>query len=172
MILNFGIKFKSEKRTFFVERILNNDHLLHSFLSIYDVNSIQEFSKTFAKHDYEVDYSEFVLYKKIHTIRQDRRNRWKGGAEIEFTINEGTEKEFVFTKGECISVQSIEIIYPDVERLPTLEKVIILIDGKPLNQAEKEQLAINDGFESLNDFYDYFDNDFKGKIIHWTNFKY
>ena len=34
------------------------------------------------------------------------------------------------------------------------------------------QLAINDGFESLKHFFEYFNEDFEGKIIHWTDLKY
>jgi len=30
----------------------------------------------------------------------------------------------------------------------------------------------NDGFESLQDFFNWFNKPFRGKIIHWTDFKY
>jgi len=33
-------------------------------------------------------------------------------------------------------------------------------------------LARNDGFESVDDFFKWFNADFQGKIIHWTDFKY
>jgi len=33
-------------------------------------------------------------------------------------------------------------------------------------------LAKNDGFEGIEDFFKWFNEDFKGKIIHWTNYKY
>ena len=33
-------------------------------------------------------------------------------------------------------------------------------------------LAKNDGFDSVDDFFKWFDKDFNGKIIHWTNKKY
>ena len=35
-----------------------------------------------------------------------------------------------------------------------------------------EKLAYNDGFESVEAFFNYFCKDFKGKIIHWTNLRY
>ena len=34
------------------------------------------------------------------------------------------------------------------------------------------ELAKNDGFESVEDFFAYFNKDFKGKIIHWTDLQY
>lgn len=35
-----------------------------------------------------------------------------------------------------------------------------------------EKIAINDGFDSVDDFFSWFKDDFTGKIIHWTNLKY
>ena len=35
-----------------------------------------------------------------------------------------------------------------------------------------ENIARNDGFDSINEFFDFFDKDFSGKIIHWTDKKY
>ena len=43
-------------------------------------------------------------------------------------------------------------------------------DGYGLDQMET--LAIADGFDSIEDFFKYFTNDFTGKIIHWTDLKY
>ena len=49
---------------------------------------------------------------------------------------------------------------------------------------EQEQLAFNDGFDNYQEFFEYFHSQiiengkstgnywFKGKIIHWTDFKY
>jgi hypothetical protein len=39
---------------------------------------------------------------------------------------------------------------------------------------EIEELAINDGFDSVADFWDYFSSygDFEGRIIHWTDLTY
>lgn len=34
------------------------------------------------------------------------------------------------------------------------------------------KLAINDGFESIDDFFNYFNEDTTGKIIHWTDLEY
>jgi len=48
----------------------------------------------------------------------------------------------------------------------------IQVNDKQLNYIEIEQLAINDGFDSLKDFMHWFNVDFEGKIIHWTKLKY
>jgi len=37
---------------------------------------------------------------------------------------------------------------------------------------EIERLAENDGFNTASDFLEWFDHDFTGKIIHWTDYKY
>ena len=34
------------------------------------------------------------------------------------------------------------------------------------------RLAVNDGFDGLKEFFQFFDRDFSGKIIHWTTQKY
>ena len=49
---------------------------------------------------------------------------------------------------------------------------LIYIDGFALSRKEVKQLAINDGFDNVSDFHNYFNEDFIGKIIHWTDFKY
>ena len=37
---------------------------------------------------------------------------------------------------------------------------------------EIHKFARNEGFDYVNNFFDYFKEYYKGKIIHWTNFKY
>jgi len=41
-----------------------------------------------------------------------------------------------------------------------------------LSEIELEQLAKNDGFNSVEDFWNWFTEDFKGQIIHFTDFRY
>lgn len=110
---------------------------------------------------------------KIHTIRQG--NRWKAGMKIHPVINNRNKNRFQFAPVmECVSVQEIEIY-----------KGIILIDNKvfydewiskhcpdrsKLNFISK--LAINDGFPSVEAFFQYFNTDFTGQIIHWTDLNY
>lgn len=111
---------------------------------------------------------------KPHTIREDKNNRWKPGMRIHFFEWMGKpyrSKQFKFATGICKSVQAIEIIWYDVDgckyTIPS-----IYIDGRWLVYDEMKQLALNDGFDSLELFYAWFNTDFKGRIIHWTNLKY
>lgn len=99
--------------------------------------------------------------RKIHTIREDKTNRWKPGNKIQMATGVRTKKYNCFKEAVCVAVQSIEI---------TKNKVYI--DGKKLNKQEIKTLAINDGFNGIVDFFKWFNQDFAGKIIHWTHFQY
>lgn len=48
----------------------------------------------------------------------------------------------------------------------------IIVDGNPLPLDEMKAIAKNDGFDSLADFLTWFNKDFTGRIIHWTDKKY
>lgn len=48
----------------------------------------------------------------------------------------------------------------------------IVIDGKELSKSDMELLAKNDGFETMDDFWTFFNEPYHGMIIHWTNTKY
>ncbi len=50
--------------------------------------------------------------------------------------------------------------------------MVVLVDDRKLKIEEVNQLAINDGFNSVDDFFQYFNTDFTGKLIHWTDLKY
>jgi len=105
---------------------------------------------------------------KIHTIRADKSNRWKPGNKIHFVINNRTPDRFQFAPIiKCESIQSIKIknMFDD--------RHSVEIGGIKLQDTEIETLALNDGFESVDDFWAYFFmEDFEGKIIHWTDYRY
>lgn len=104
---------------------------------------------------------------KIHTIREDKYNRWEPGRIIHGATGVRTKKYHQFFQEICKSTQKIEI------RHYNLLNPTIIIDERILfyfNQIVR--LAQNDGFNSVNDFFNWFDTDFTGKIIHWTDFKY
>lgn len=116
---------------------------------------------------------------KLHTIRRDTENRWKAGNDIHFVINNRTKDRFQFAPVvKCVNVQSIEILH-------TLGHALVKIDGEFFGEIyhygftdiheytnDLEVLAINDGFPSIEAFFQYFNEDFKGKLIHWTGLKY
>jgi hypothetical protein len=103
---------------------------------------------------------------KIHSIRTDEKNRWKPLILIHFATGVRTKNYNQFKLDTCKSVQTIEIIYYK-NYFP-----IVKIDNRKLKFNEIIILAKNDGFNSLSDFFEWFNSDYKGKIIHWTDFKY
>ena len=111
---------------------------------------------------------------KIHTIREDKADLWKPGRKIHPVVFNRTKNRFQFAPVlECKSVQGIEIEY-----INDGNDVIITIDGKyffnSLSGINKgiDELATNDGFLSPLYFFMFFNKDFTGKIIHFTDFEY
>ena len=118
----------------------------------------------------------FTADQKIHTIRKDANNRWKSGNRIDFVSNNRASKLFHFAPVvECKSVQFIQIKNNDIigKRVfvdnPEYDNLFL----KELKPEEIEILSKNDGFDSVDDFWNFFANStFTGKIIHWTDKKY
>jgi uncharacterized protein YqfB (UPF0267 family) len=104
---------------------------------------------------------------KKHTIREDSHSRWKTGMKMHMATGVRTKKYHQFNEETVKSIQEIEII-----TFEFAEETIVRIDGQSLRTKEIRQLAQNDGFESLFDFYVWFINGFRGKIIHWTDLRY
>ncbi|MDO3641955.1 hypothetical protein [Mucilaginibacter sp. L3T2-6] len=111
---------------------------------------------------------------KGHTIRRDEHNRWRAGMDIHPVINNRTRNRFQFAPViKCVRVQDYRIGYFPEENYPCpLNNIHVYIDGNVLSDAAVKQLAINDGFDTVADFFAYFNTDFTGKIIHWTDLKY
>jgi hypothetical protein len=109
------------------------------------------------------------LKPKLHTIREDKSHSWVPGREIHFVINNRTKDRYQFgPKLEVTGTQNIEVRHTGQNFGP-----IVIIDGtKLLGIHSLLRLAHNDGFDSIEDFFSWFSEDFKGKIIHWTNLKY
>lgn len=104
---------------------------------------------------------------KIHTIRLDPHNRWNPGMKIHFATGVRTKNYEQFMEGKCKSVQ-----YIDIEWYDNKNRIFISINQRPLNQNEIAKLIKSDGFDSFEQFQKWFNSDFSGKIIHWTDFKY
>jgi len=114
---------------------------------------------------------------KIHTIRKG--NRWKAGIKMQLAIGVRTKDYYQFNTGEyaaldhCVSVQHIQI-----DNNSRVGKRIFVEDDtdnifpKRLSESEIEQLAINDGFNSVDAFWNWFSVSFIGQIIHFTDFRY
>ena len=104
---------------------------------------------------------------KIHSLREDKHNRWRAGTKIHMATGVRTPKYKCFRIEHCVSVQRIEIGYSDF-----VEDITVKIDGRMLLVEEILQLALNDGFKGVFDFFIWFSEGFEGKIIHWTDYKY
>lgn len=176
MNLNFSYKFPinggnlSGKLTNFVEKIWTGFPIKQ-----------EDWSKDYEKEFYKLygnphSPEGICPYQKIHTIRKDKSERWKVGNKIHFTIGARTKKHFQFAP--VISVKSIQSIQIKPEKRHVVyqgTKVIdspVFIDERPLKAKEIKELALNDGFDSVDDLFEWFDEDFQGKLIHWTCKKY
>jgi hypothetical protein len=175
MILPFSTQLNG-KPTYFPEKILK------SLLDLYQGNemivgliheSVYDYSQ-YKKDDFIniLDLIEESKPKK-HTIREDKKDRWQFGYLIDFFINTRTVNMFRFApRINVVRVQKIEIIYNEEICESLGPEPAILVDGVCLNIFQIEKLAENDGFDSVVDFFNYFNTDFTGKLIHWTDLKY
>jgi hypothetical protein len=119
---------------------------------------------------------------KKHTIREDATNRWKEGRLIDMATGVRTKQYNKFTEQICIGTQKIEFKWKTNNKGLVSESrgVLVFIDGinvtnhsfQDTDKMVVEVLAKNDGFDNLTDFFDWFSEDFTGKIIHWTDLIY
>jgi hypothetical protein len=130
---------------------------------------------------------------KRHTIREDKSNRWKQGRSIQM-VYRGPKYSIAdhFNKGigeleECKATQSITIKwrrpswlqkeYGDAIPPFTLkvknQYLFVYIDNKLIGHQTLRHLAINDGFDSIQEFLHYFRKTIKDwKIIIWHGQSY
>lgn len=125
-------------------------------------------------------YSHLDHKPKLHTIRHDPHGRWKPGMTIHPVINNRTPNRFQFAPEiVCTGVQEIKIkhgmfgfksVWIDGNITGNFSENFI--GENPVCTDLMRTIAINDGFDSLEQFFAYFNEDFTGKIIHWTDLKY
>lgn len=175
MVLGFRTKWKAEnmpihmadKPTYFVEKIWQ------SFPDEITADLFSDYIEGLEAVKYDFGMNAIDMLPKLHTIRKDEKNLWKPGRYIHFVIKNRTPQRFQFAPVlKCISTQRIEITYDETICERECSEPTVFIDGKFMNYEKLELLALNDGFDSIEDFFSYFNTDFKGKIIHWTDYKY
>lgn len=129
------------------------------------------FSKTFPWGEPTNFVDKIKDGKKIHTIRTPRKGNteWREGMDIHFATGVRTPDYNEFATGVCTGVQDIEI---KNHSGPIGKTLLIYVDGWMLPKETAEELAINDGFDSLEQFFKWFDEDFEGRLIHWTDKRY
>ena len=173
MILPFSTQING-KPTYFVEKILKS----------FDGKDCTEDDELMLKEAIYLGFLSPYKYDevkpKLHTIREDKNDRWKPGVMIDFFINARQKNMFRFApRIPVVSTQRINITWL------TKYMVFVTIDNKPIGDAiwdrgficmscdtRLRELAKNDGFDRVEDFFAYFNKDFTGKIIHWTDLKY
>lgn len=152
MTLSFSTTINKQP-TYFPEKIIATykDEPVTQELGKYIMSKYSSFNKI------------FEVQPKIHTIRKDLSNSWKVGNKIHFVINNRSKERLQFLETKvCTRVDNITLSYPN-----------IYINGHTLSIDQHNRLAINDGFENLNEFWNYFlQNKFSGKLISWTDFTY
>lgn len=105
---------------------------------------------------------------KIHSIRADKHSRWKKGRIIHMATGVRTKKYNCFAEKKCTGTQQIKI---DTSAY-YMNDYFVEVDGRKLTLAETQKLAWNDGFDNLIYFYQWFNENYEGKIIHWTDYRY
>lgn len=112
--------------------------------------------------------------QKIHSIRKDPKGRWKRGRKIHCANYVRTPHQRTFYETQCTGVEPIEIFHHEIKigDKPPIPDVSVMVGGFPLFGDALEELAYNDGFDSAADFLAFFDKDFKGVIVHWTDYRY
>lgn len=118
--------------------------------------------------------------QKIHTIREDKKNRWKILNKIHFATGVRTKNYNQFAEGVCTLIERIEIKYTHQFGCKI---VSVFINNKPSGIARfvdskiswssdcVKALAAREGFDSVEDFFAWFDKDFTGKLLHFGIFK-
>jgi hypothetical protein len=174
MILGFSTHLNG-KPTNFVEKIWKGlkENLSKELHAQHEAQMTHEELTT----PYQVDSDVYPVVKaKLHTIREDKKDRWKAGTKLDFFINVRRPNMLRFAPVlPVVSIQNFQIVWYDttdtVWEFPHL-KYAVRVDKRRLEINEIETIAQNDGFDSVEDFLNYFNYDFKGKIIHWTDLKY
>lgn len=180
MILGFTQELNN-KPTYFVERIWEGLLRFHFDTDKEYDAFMNEHKEKFGKHwDWFPEEHERLTNTKAHTIREDKNDRWKVGTMIDFFINVRQKSMFRFAPVlPVISTQKVMIVWFE---LFGKRMVRVFIDGKSFAMVKFAdeliitgnmlELAQNDGFDTIEDFFAYFNEDFKGKIIHWTDLRY
>ena len=113
---------------------------------------------------------------KLHTIREDKTDRWKVGMKIDFFIN--VRKKDMFRFAPVLTVVSVQEVYMSYRSNDLIQ--ISVNERELFGFNERLEFAQNDGFDTWEDFFNYFypqikatpNNFLKMKLIHWTDKQY
>jgi hypothetical protein len=153
---------------FFIQKIWQGLAIQEELYEKYDYEYLQKFGDSW-------DYIINDLHPKLHTIRKDSSNRWKPGMDIHFVINNRTKNRFQFAPViPCVSIQKIEIWHESGWKHVFIDGCLIYEENEVFHTQREAMntLALNDGFPSVEAFFAYFNQNFKGELRHWTDLKY
>lgn len=179
MLLSFSTTI-NKKPTHFPEKILSGfmrNELHPEFVPsvengvLFNVLKHRNFKE---KANYDIcSFQDIIRHlPKLHSFRKG--DRWRAGLDIHFYINARQSTMYNFAPTiPCVSTQTIHIEQVD----DYLNQTIVKVDGRFLTIPEQQQLAWNDGFANLVEFWMYFTKEednyqFTGQIVHWTDLKY
>ncbi len=182
MILPFSTQLNG-KPTYFVEKIITA-LTFNKLISFDKANNLLE--------DKLIKFDRTVIHTpKLHTIREDKKNRWRVGTKIDFFINVRQPNMFRFAPVlPVVSTQKIEFIWKEntenhtclgtkFDRICTIKiddrfyGDAYLFNGSVVSSSYTiPTFANNDGFDTPDELFAYFNKNFKGKIIHWTDLRY
>jgi hypothetical protein len=123
---------------------------------------------------------ESNLHPKLHSIRADAKDMWGSFAgDIHHVYDNRKPTRQCFLRNKFNGWQRIQIIWTNVTGEDEKGKnhvvgcsQLVLVDGRAIRDKQLEELAVNDGFKDLEQFFRWFNTDFAGKIIHWTKLRY
>jgi len=109
-----------------------------------------------------------ILCPKLHSIRAGER--WAPGMFMHLAYGVRSKNYQCFQLATVKTTQRIIVSNRDKKILVATRGIdnAYIIHFKKLKQDQVEQLAINDGFTSVDQFWKWFDHDLSGQIISWT----
>lgn len=111
---------------------------------------------------------KWLTGQKKHTFRKDPHNRWHAGLVAQFATGVRTPHYTCFMERPCTGTQKIIIEH----NVHALGDVVVVVDERIISEEEIKTLSFNDGFDTVEEFFNWFDEDFIGKIIHFTELRY
>lgn len=182
MNLSFETKWEKKKPNYFIEKIWQST-TEGDFVMI--VSSEKYFRLYFEKFGVPLKRDKFQ--PKKHTLREDKKDRWKEGKVIHFIINNRTPNRFQFMPIlPVLSTQKVVISQFEDTITKFKYRTVKIGDtwkwSNTIFSQESESKILefvkNDGFDDIDSFFDYFFPK-KGKLlvkelklIHWTPLKY
>lgn len=168
MILPFSTQMNG-KPTYFVERIW--EAILTKGILCNAVEMAQIGTKALPEN-----YLVGTHKPKLHPIREDKNDRWQEGKRIDFFINCRQKDMFRFAPVlPVVSIQEVLMTYSYNDLIQ-----ISIDENELFGHIERLEFARNDGFDTWEDFFNYFypkiiaapKQVYTAKLIHWTDLKY